>query len=308
MNLSTEVREIIEQLRYLTPKVPSEALNKAMTMQDELAEVCRRAVLLTKQNLEFDGKTEITNEYFFHFYALFFLGFWGDNQTTPILIEIATGYSQRDDDIWADTFTEEFAVVIAETITEEQLHLLWIFFETERTRESWISSSIAESIAILSFLKRFDNNKFNKIITNNIIPLCESIHTPAVNRVNLGCVLLDINFPNTKNLLLKLAKLQYGIEYDGDIQFTELDVENHFKLSLTEIARRTELMYSKRNSQYTIKTLDSWPCFSQNSYKEKREYIGSNVFQMVEKRVGDKIGRNEKCPCGSGKKYKKCCL
>jgi len=21
-----------------------------------------------------------------------------------------------------------------------------------------------------------------------------------------------------------------------------------------------------------------------------------------------KIGRNEKCPCGSGKKYKKCCL
>ncbi|WP_426807395.1 SEC-C metal-binding domain-containing protein [Streptococcus anginosus] len=22
----------------------------------------------------------------------------------------------------------------------------------------------------------------------------------------------------------------------------------------------------------------------------------------------NKIGRNEKCPCGSGKKYKKCCL
>ncbi|MCP4719740.1 MAG: hypothetical protein GY860_09830 [Desulfobacteraceae bacterium] len=21
-----------------------------------------------------------------------------------------------------------------------------------------------------------------------------------------------------------------------------------------------------------------------------------------------KIGRNEKCPCGSGKKYKKCCM
>ncbi|MCM8828881.1 MAG: SEC-C metal-binding domain-containing protein, partial [Candidatus Omnitrophica bacterium] len=24
-------------------------------------------------------------------------------------------------------------------------------------------------------------------------------------------------------------------------------------------------------------------------------------------RVGTKIGRNEPCPCGSGKKYKKCC-
>jgi uncharacterized protein YecA (UPF0149 family) len=26
------------------------------------------------------------------------------------------------------------------------------------------------------------------------------------------------------------------------------------------------------------------------------------------RRPYDKIGRNEKCPCGSGKKYKKCCL
>jgi preprotein translocase subunit SecA len=25
-------------------------------------------------------------------------------------------------------------------------------------------------------------------------------------------------------------------------------------------------------------------------------------------RAGHKVGRNEPCPCGSGKKYKKCCL
>ena len=26
-----------------------------------------------------------------------------------------------------------------------------------------------------------------------------------------------------------------------------------------------------------------------------------------ESRVSDKVGRNDLCPCGSGKKYKKCC-
>lgn len=25
-------------------------------------------------------------------------------------------------------------------------------------------------------------------------------------------------------------------------------------------------------------------------------------------REGEKVGRNDQCPCGSGKKYKKCCL
>jgi len=29
--------------------------------------------------------------------------------------------------------------------------------------------------------------------------------------------------------------------------------------------------------------------------------------KISERRIGRKIGRNEPCPCGSGKKYKKCC-
>ena len=31
------------------------------------------------------------------------------------------------------------------------------------------------------------------------------------------------------------------------------------------------------------------------------------VIQGTYKRIGSKIGRNDPCPCGSGKKYKKCC-
>ncbi|GEM_PF-3237392 len=31
-------------------------------------------------------------------------------------------------------------------------------------------------------------------------------------------------------------------------------------------------------------------------------------YKIHLKNKKNKIGRNEKCPCGSGKKYKKCCL
>ncbi|BEP28210.1 SEC-C metal-binding domain-containing protein [Helicovermis profundi] len=42
--------------------------------------------------------------------------------------------------------------------------------------------------------------------------------------------------------------------------------------------------------------------------KEKRKEIKKayNATKTVVK--GEKIGRNDPCPCGSGKKYKKCCL
>jgi len=29
--------------------------------------------------------------------------------------------------------------------------------------------------------------------------------------------------------------------------------------------------------------------------------------EAIAPRTGDKVGRNDSCPCGSGKKYKKCC-
>lgn len=52
-----------------------------------------------------------------------------------------------------------------------------------------------------------------------------------------------------------------------------------------------------------------------NKYRETniRGNLGNHFpdllgYQCTRVRIGPKIGRNEKCLCGSGKKYKKCCL
>ena len=42
---------------------------------------------------------------------------------------------------------------------------------------------------------------------------------------------------------------------------------------------------------------------SDKKYREKIQWDERSV-----KREVPKVGRNELCPCGSGKKYKKCCL
>jgi preprotein translocase subunit SecA len=41
---------------------------------------------------------------------------------------------------------------------------------------------------------------------------------------------------------------------------------------------------------------------------EQARMAGSGDRQQIQQVVrGEKIGRNDPCPCGSGKKYKKCC-
>jgi uncharacterized protein YecA (UPF0149 family) len=43
-------------------------------------------------------------------------------------------------------------------------------------------------------------------------------------------------------------------------------------------------------------------------YYERKKQVESVDNVVPFKRDEPKVGRNEPCPCGSGKKYKKCCL
>jgi uncharacterized protein YecA (UPF0149 family) len=42
--------------------------------------------------------------------------------------------------------------------------------------------------------------------------------------------------------------------------------------------------------------------------KEIAKLSTQNKSQAIESDSKRKLGRNDPCPCGSGKKYKKCCL
>lgn len=63
--------------------------------------------------------------------------------------------------------------------------------------------------------------------------------------------------------------------------------------------------------------LDTWDYYQDENdlYPDRDEMDNSvfngdykNIFPETYKREEPKIGRNDPCPCGSGKKYKKCCL
>ncbi len=52
--------------------------------------------------------------------------------------------------------------------------------------------------------------------------------------------------------------------------------------------------------------LSTWSGYRES--KEKAHTPTYDFYNKPEQAVSEKIGRNEPCPCGSGKKYKKCCM
>jgi uncharacterized protein len=42
-------------------------------------------------------------------------------------------------------------------------------------------------------------------------------------------------------------------------------------------------------------------------FRSQREAYAGTTFTHEPRHTASKVGRNDPCPCGSGKKYKKCC-
>jgi preprotein translocase subunit SecA len=76
--------------------------------------------------------------------------------------------------------------------------------------------------------------------------------------------------------------------------------------AVLEAASR-EIPIATRAPQTTIDQLEKE--FTRKKQRELQAASmagGSNGGQQNQRRAGEKVGRNDPCPCGSGKKYKKC--
>jgi len=74
------------------------------------------------------------------------------------------------------------------------------------------------------------------------------------------------------------------------------------KLYAVQIAKEQEVKEMKAERKQTF-ILSRGRESSQSGGGETEDGKGVTV-----RREGKKVGRNDPCPCGSGKKYKRCCL
>ncbi len=64
--------------------------------------------------------------------------------------------------------------------------------------------------------------------------------------------------------------------------------------------------FCKRNV-YTVFELYDHVLNTWHGYNEGKDESSESRFIPIQPVISEKIGRNDNCPCGSGKKYKKCC-
>jgi preprotein translocase subunit SecA len=84
-----------------------------------------------------------------------------------------------------------------------------------------------------------------------------------------------------------------------DLEETEVDTEVHFIIDFEKLY--FNMLDAKADYLYELPQWEG--IFSKEKRKEiQKDYKDSKTVVNT-----DKVGRNDSCPCGSGKKYKKCC-
>ena len=85
-----------------------------------------------------------------------------------------------------------------------------------------------------------------------------------------------------------------------------LHMENEYLSGMVDIEQVVYSYYSILNEQHP--ELEVW---KHAAFESEMDYRNAqkqtNLLQSVPARNENKVGRNDPCPCGSGKKYKKCC-
>ena len=74
----------------------------------------------------------------------------------------------------------------------------------------------------------------------------------------------------------------------------------------TPDAAPREISISTRQPSTTIDALEKEFQRKKQRELEAASRSGGDASQPTQRRTGEKVGRNDPCPCGSGKKYKKC--
>ena len=217
----------------------------------------------------------------------------------------------RGENLWND---------IEEMIEEVTDDLLFEFVDEKKHAEEWNLKGLDEAI-----LKQF-NLKLN-IMNSSEITSVEAIREHIKQKVqellrakeqNFGKELMDYLLKvimlqsidsHWKEHLLSMDHLKEGIGLRGYGQ----------KDPVREYQREGYEMFMGMISQMKRDTLEKL-CLVQIQreeeveeirHKQQQDYILSRGEDTPDvqtvKREGKKVGRNDPCPCGSGKKYKKCC-
>ena len=237
--------------------------------------------------------------YFLHTFAVYLLALWQEPRAYAPLIAYLTADPDTANDQLGDTVTEDLPAILGRIYDGSDLTPLKALIESPSI-DPFLRSACLRGLHAMA--------RYGKVPEAEVIAYFETLAVPveASDAEFLPHLAMDLAMFQQERLRPMLEGwFAPGALGDGII--TKADIDATYR---ADYATLNEELTRRERFDGLIDDLCDWPWFNVADPSELSWSDDDEGYDVAEPfvREGRKIGRNEPCPCGSGKKYKKCCL
>jgi len=306
------ITTLLKEIATNNGQFPKEILQSIIDRRDEfipellniLEDTCQNAAALADQH-----------DYFAHIYALYLLAQFREKSAYPLACRLVS--DPHVDDLLDDVITEGLPEILA-SLCAGEIELIKEVIENSQVDE-FVRSAALKSLVILvaQGIKTRDE----------IMAYFASLFRGKLERDNSIVLssLTEHSFQIYPEEVIKDIELAYREELIDPFYIEWPEIKQQLTNKKEDVLAELGNNRSFRLIDDTIAELEHWACFNENyddldTTDEEELFSFANELDFDDEpeheisapqqepyRNTNKVGRNDPCPCGSGKKYKKCC-
>lgn len=271
------IPEILSQLTRYTKAFPRKALEEAVQQREAITPELLRILEEGAANIKEIAEDE---DYMAHLYAMYLLAQFREKRAYPLLVGFCTADEKLVDTLMGDVTTEALDRMLA-SVCHGDTSLIEGMIENPKLNEYVRSAALGALVVlvtegvksrqeVIAYFKSLFHGKLEQeynFIWSSLVSNCRDVY-PHELMPEIEQAFAD---GLVDPLFIGMGSFRRVLEAGKEAALAKLasDPHQHFV-------------------EDTIKEL-------------------SPSFAPAPVRTGPKIGRNQPCPCGSGKKYKRCC-
>ena len=286
-----DVQPILAQLERNEGHFPKAAIREAIAHREEiippLLEVLE-AVARDPQSFAADPKRMI------HIYAMYLLAQFRETRAYPLLVRIFSTPGDLPMDLAGDTVTEGLESILA-SVSDGDMSGMASLVENEQANEYVRSAALRGLVALVACGRRSRGEVMAYF--RGLFRMLNK--TPGLVWGSLASCSANL-YPEEVVEELRIAFDEGLIE---SLFIGWENIEDALKAGKEAALMRLPQRYTLIDD--VEKEMAWWACFEEN--KKRKWDLPKVRFVPPPVKARAKIGRNDPCPCGSGKKFKKCC-
>jgi len=299
--------EVIADLAYREIGVgPGVLLAVVLARPDEFKDRLLAELALDGDQIEarFSAARDDRHAYFLHTFSLYLLALWEEPRAFTPLVAYLSADTEAAFDQLDDIVTEDLHAIVARMYDGSDLGPLKSLIENADA-DPYVRSACLQSLQAMARLGKLPQpevSAYFEALAGRLEP-----EPDAAFRTLFALALAYFQDDRFRPLIDRWLS-------EGLVDETYVSAEEIEDIYRSDYADLNEELTRGERFHGLIDYLSEWAWFTASDPSElewnpdELESDSADGIGQPFVRDGRKIGRNEPCPCGSGKKYKKCCL